>query len=214
MNVKFPKENAPIKLYRHPLSGHCHRVQLMMSLLDIPYETIDLDMDNGAHKTPSYLKISPFGQVPAIDDNGITLTDSNAIIIYLEKKYNNDYEWYPQDPVQAAEVQRWLSVAAGEIAYGPNAARLAKVFGANIDYEIAQRKTYTLFTVLERILNTRNYLAGNTITVADVAGYSYISLAPEGDISLESYPGIRAWLERIESQPRFIGTQRAPLSTI
>lgn len=121
MNVKFPKANAPIKLYRHPLSGHCHRVQLMMSLLDVPYETIDLDMDNGAHKTPSYLKISPFGQVPAIDDNGITLTDSNAIIIYLEKKYNNDYEWYPQDPVQAAEVQRWLSVAAGEIAYGPNA---------------------------------------------------------------------------------------------
>jgi len=64
----------------------------MMALLDLPYETIDLDMANGAHKADDYLKISPFGQVPAIDDNGITLSDSNAILIYLEKKYNDGYE--------------------------------------------------------------------------------------------------------------------------
>ncbi|MEM9899113.1 MAG: glutathione S-transferase N-terminal domain-containing protein, partial [Pseudomonadota bacterium] len=69
---------APVKLYRNPKSGHCHRVELMMAFLDVPYETIDLDMANGAHKAPEYLKISPLGQVPAIDDNGVTLSDSNG----------------------------------------------------------------------------------------------------------------------------------------
>ncbi|HAS8439894.1 TPA: glutathione S-transferase [Vibrio vulnificus] len=211
MNTKFAAENAPIKLYRNPLSGHCHRVELMLSLLDIPYETIDLDMANGAHKAPGYLKISPFGQVPAIDDNGFTLADSNAIITYLEKKYNDGYDWYPQDPVKAAEVQRWLSVAAGEIAYGPCAVRLVKVFGVDLDYDVAKKKTDALFAVIEQLLNTRPYLAGEAITLADVAGYSYISHVPEGGVSLQPYPAIRAWLERIEAHPRFVGMKRTPV---
>ncbi len=211
MNAKFSATNAPVKLYRNPISGHCHRVELMLSLLDIPYETIDLDMANGAHKAPDYLKISPFGQVPAIDDNGITLSDSNAIIVYLEKKYNDGYEWFPQDPIQAAEVQRWLSVAAGEIAYGPCAVRLVKVFGVELDYDVAKQKTEALFAVLEPTLTERNYLAGENITLADVAGYSYISHVPEGGVSLEPYPAIRAWLARVEAHPRFVGMARSPL---
>ncbi|WP_394202604.1 glutathione S-transferase family protein [Marinagarivorans algicola] len=211
MNTKFAAQNAPIKLYRNLLSGHCHRVELMLSLLNIPYETIDLDMANGAHKAPDYLKISPFGQVPAIDDNGITLADSNAIIIYLDKKYNDGYAWYPQDPVKAAEVQRWLSVAAGEIAYGPCAVRLVKVFGVDLDYDVAKKKTDALLAVIEPLLNTRPYLAGEAITLADVAGYSYISHVPEGGVSLEPYPAIRAWLERIEAHPRFVGMKRTPV---
>ncbi|MGL6259614.1 glutathione S-transferase family protein [Vibrio sp. WXL210] len=211
MNVKFSPSHAPIKLYRNPISGHCHRVELMLSLLDLPYQTIDLDMANGAHKAPEYLKLSPFGQVPAIDDNGVTLSDSNAILIYLEKKYSDGYEWLPQDPVQAAEVQRWLSVAAGEIAYGPCAVRLVKVFGAPLDYNAAKLKTETLFAVLEARLKTQDYLASDNVTLADVAGYSYISHVPEGGISLEPYPAIQAWLKRIEALPLFVGMARSPL---
>lgn len=211
MNVKFSPSDAPIKLYRNPISGHCHRVELMLSLLDLPYQTIDLDMANGAHKAPEYHKLSPFGQVPAIDDNGVTLSDSNAILIYLERKYSDGYEWLPQDPVQAAEVQRWLSVAAGEIAYGPCAVRLVKVFGASLDYNAAKQKTESLFSVLEVRLQTQDYLASDKVTLADVAGYSYISHVPEGGISLKPYPAIRAWLSRIEALPRFVGMARSPL---
>jgi len=211
MNAKFSTSNTPVKLYRNPISGHCHRVELMLSLLDIPYEAIDLDMANGAHKAPDYLKINPFGQVPAIDDNGVTLSDSNAIITYLEKKYHDGYEWLPQDPIKAAEVQRWLSVAAGEIAYGPCAVRLVKVFGVDLDYDVAKQKTEQLFAVLEPVLTDRNYLAGQEITLADVAGYSYISHVPEGGVSLQPYPAIRAWLSRIEAHPRFVGMARSPL---
>lgn len=210
MNTKFPKNSTPIKLYRHPISGHCHRVELMLALLDLPYETIDLDLLNGAHKAPSYLKISPLGQVPAIDDNGFTLSDSNAIITYLEKKYNDGYEWFPQEPTEFAEVQRWLSVAAGEIAYGPCAVRLVKVFGADLDWDVAKQKTDGLFAVLEPLLAERDYLAGNKITLADVAGYSYISHVPEGGVSLQPYPAINAWLARIEAHPRFVGMARSP----
>lgn len=211
MNAKFPASNAPVKLYRNPISGHCHRVELMLSLLDIPYENIDLDMMKGAHKAPDYLKISPFGQVPAIDDNGTTLSDSNAIIVYLNAKYNDGYEWHPEDPVKAAEVQRWLSVAAGEIAYGPCAVRLVKLFGAGLNYDVAKKVTESLFAVIEPQLKTRDYLAGSAITLADVAGYSYIAHAPEGGVSLEPYPAIRAWLGRVEAHPRFVGMKRSPL---
>ena len=211
MNNRFPAENAPIKLYRNPISGHCHRVELMLSLLDLPYDTIDLDMANGAHKAPDYLNLNPFGQVPVIDDNGTTLADSNAIIVYLEKKYNDGYEWHPQDPVQAAEVQRWLSVAAGEIAAGPCAARLVTVFGASLDHDAAKQKAASLFAVMEPWLQDREYLAGDAITLADVAGYSYIAHAPEGGVKLEPYPSIRAWLSRVEAHPRFRGMARSPL---
>lgn len=203
MNVYFPSKNEPIKLYRNPKSGHCHRVELMMSLLDLPYETVDLDMANGAHKAPEFLEISPFGQVPAIVDNGIKLSDSIGILTYLEKKYNEGYEWHPKDPVKAAEVQRWLSVSAGEIAYGPCILRLVKVFGADLDYDMAKDKTESLFSVLDLILSERNFLAGDEITLADVAGYSNIALVPEGGVSLDPYPSINAWLARVEAQPRF-----------
>lgn len=213
MNTTFPEQRAPeqrlpVQLFRHPISGHCHRVELMLSLLDIPYQTVDLDLQNGAHKQADYLKISPFGQVPAINDNGVTLSDSNAIIVYLAKTYHQDYQWYPQDPLQAAEVQRWLSVAAGEIAHGPCAMRLVKVFGAQLDYDVAKRITESLFSVVEAKVETSPYLVGESITLADVAAYSYIAHVPEGGLSLEPYPAIRAWLARIEAHPRFVGMKR------
>lgn len=211
MNTKFSASAHPIKLYRNPKSGHSHRAELMMALLDIPYETVDLDMANGAHKAPDYLEISPFGQVPAIDDNGTTLSDSNGILIYLVTRYGDDHEWLPTDPVKAANVQRWLSVAAGEIAYGPCSARLVTVFGADLDWENAKAIAKNLFAVLENVLANSAFLTGEAITIADVAGYSYIAHAPEGGVSLDSYPKIRAWLERIEAQPRFVGMATSAL---
>ena len=110
---------TPIKLYRNPKSGHCHRVELLLAFLGLPYETIDLDMANGAHKAPEYLKISPFGKVPAIDDSGYTLSDSNAILVYLVQTYAKGSHWLPEDPKTAAEVQRWLTIAADNIFSGP-----------------------------------------------------------------------------------------------
>ena len=99
---------APVTLFRTPKSGHCHRVELMLALLGLPYETVDLDMTQGAHKAPGFLMISPLGQVPAIDDNGTRLSDSNAILVYLAARYGEEPLWTGISPAEKAEVQRWL----------------------------------------------------------------------------------------------------------
>ncbi|GGA83956.1 glutathione S-transferase [Neiella marina] len=209
MNPLFPPQNSPIQLYRNPLSGHSHRVELMLSLLDLPYQTSDVDMANGAHKSPEYLARNPFGQVPVLEDNGITLADSNAIIVYLAQRYQSNDQWLPSDPVELAQVQRWLSVAAGEIFAGPCSVRLEKLFGVPLDYQVAKQKTLALFAVVEPWLAERQYLTGEKLNLADIAGYSYIAHVAEGGVSLQPYPAIRAWLQRIESQPRFVGMTRS-----
>ena len=195
---------TPIKLYRNPKSGHCHRVELILAFLGLPYETIDLDMANGAHKAPEYLKISPFGKVPAIDDSGYTLSDSNAILVYLVQTYAKGSHWLPEDPKTAAEVQRWLTIAADNIFSGPCSARLVTLFGAQLDHAAAIAKSHDLFKLMETHLDGRNWLAAETITIADIAGYSYIAHAPEGGVDLAPYPNLRAWLKRIEAEDNFV----------
>ena len=210
MNKQFPKDNEPVKLYGLPLSGHSHRAELMMAFLDIPYEKIDVDLINGAHKAPDFLKLNLFGQIPVIDDNGAIVSDSTAILVYLALKYDKKRSWLPKDPFKAAQVQRWLSVASNEVYAGPGCARLVKLFGLPMDYEVARAKAEHLFATMEPHLEANEFLANNTISIADVAGYTYISHAPEGGVSLEPYPAIRAWLARIEAQPRFVGMVRSP----
>ena len=107
----------PIKLYRSVISGHSHRVELFLSLLGLPFECVDVDLVAKGHKTPAFLAMNAFGQVPVIDDGGTIISDSNAILVYLAKKYGNG-RWLPADPLGEARVQRWLSVAAGQVAFG------------------------------------------------------------------------------------------------
>ena len=203
--------STPIKLYRTPKSGHCHRAELMLALLGLAYETVDLDMAGGAHKAPDYLTISPFGLVPAIDDGGFTLSDSNAILVYLARRYAAGSNWLPEDAADAAEVQRWLTIAADQIYSGPCAARLVKVFNADLDHTAAVEKAHALLALMNAHLAGRKWLATDDITIADVAGYSYIAHAPEGGVDLSGYPEIRAWLQRIEAQSGFVGMVESPI---
>lgn len=198
----------PLKLYRHPLSGHAHRAQLALSLLGIPHELVEVDLMKGAHKTAEFIKMNPFGQVPVIDDEGTIVYDSNAILIYLASKYDTGGRWLPHDPKGQADVQAWLSVAAGQIAFGPAAARLVTVFGAKFNPDDVIGRAHALLKVMEGQLATRDFLVGNTATLADIAAYSYISSAPEGNVDLASYANVLAWLARIEALPGFVPFQR------
>lgn len=200
--------SKPIKLFRHPLSGHAHRVELFLSLLNLPTELVFVDLAKGAHKSAEFLAMNPFGQVPVIDDNGVVLSDSNAILVYLAKQYDTSNQWLPKAPVPAARVQRWLSVAAGQIASGPATARLITVFGAPYDAESTIARSHALLKVIEQELANSPFLLGNLPTLADVASYTYIAHAPEGNVSLADYPQIRAWLARIEALPGFVPMQR------
>ncbi|UVA79859.1 glutathione S-transferase family protein [Pandoraea commovens] len=197
----------PIKFYRFTLSGHCHRIELMLNLLDLPYEAIDVDLATGENKQPAYLAINPFGQVPAIDDDGVILADSNAILVYLATRYDAKHAWLPQDAVAAAHVQRWLSVAAGDLAFGAAAARVAVVFNRGVDTTAMVERGVLLLTRLEAHLTAVNampFVTATTPTIADIALYTYLAHAPEGNVSLQPYPAVRAWLARIEALPRFV----------
>ena len=197
-----------VKLYRHPLSGHSHRVELMLSLLGVPAELVHVDLLKSAQKQPGFLAMNPLGQVPVIDDNGTVLADSNAILVYLAQRYG-DRRWLPTDPVGAAAVQRWLSIAAGPLASGPATARLVTVFGAPYNAEEVIARSHTLLRVIEAELSVRRFLAAEAATIADVAAYAYIAHAPEGNVSLADYPNVRAWLARIEALPGFVPMQRS-----
>lgn len=203
MNTAAAFPTRPIKLHRFFLSGHSHRVELLLSLLRLPYELVDVDLAAGAHKQPAFLAMNAFGQVPVIQDGEFTLADSNAILVYLASKYDAG-QWLPRDPAAAAKVQRWLSVAAGPVAFGPAKARLATLFKTPVNTEEAIAQANNLFAVMETELKSSSFLAGNTPTIADIANYTYIAHAPEGNVSLDPYPHLRSWLRRIEALPGFV----------
>ncbi|HEX5660426.1 MAG TPA: glutathione S-transferase [Polyangiales bacterium] len=198
----------PIKLYRHKLSGHSHRVEVLLSLLGLPSTQIDVDVLKGEQKAPDFLRKNPLGQVPVIEDGNVVLADSNAIMVYLATRYDESRRWYPREAVPAAEVQRWLSVATGELRYGPGNLRLLALLKAPIDKGIAERQSAQLMPVLESALAQRAWLVGEHATIADVAIYTYSALAPEGGVSLEPYPSLRAWHRRFEALPGFVPMPR------
>ena len=191
-----------IRIHRHPLSGHSHRVELFASLAGIAHDLIDVDLAAGAHKQADFLALNPFGQVPVIQDGDITLSDSNAILVYLARRYAPN--WLGQNPVEEAEVQKFLSVAAGPIAFGPAAARLVTVFGATLDAEVAKAHAMNIFDKLEAHLDGRDFLVSNRPTIADIAIYSYTAHAPEGNVSLAAYPNIRRLLTNVEQLEGFV----------
>ena len=199
-----------MKLYHHPLSGHAHRARLFLHLLGIDHELVDVDLAQGAHKQPDFLALNPFGQVPVLDDAGTIVADSNAILVYLATKLGRR-DWLPDAPAAAAEVQKWLSVAAGQIAYGPAAARLVTVFGAPFRPAEVIQRAHGILAQMEAALAGRDFLLGASPTVADVALYSYTARAPEGNVDLQAYPRVRAWLGRIEALAGFVAFERTPV---
>lgn len=206
----MPMPAAPIRLYGHPISGHVHRVRLMLSLLGLPFEELLVDLVQREHKSPEFLARNLFGQVPVIEDGALTLADSNAILVYLAGTYDAARRWWPTEPHAQAQVQRWFSVAAGPLAYGPAAARVAVLF-QRPDNPAARAIATQLFATLEQHLAAREWLAADHATLADVAMYSYTAHAPEGAVSLEPYAAMRRWLARVEALPGFIGMQRSPV---
>lgn len=193
-----------MKLYDSPISGHAHRVRAFLHLLGLDFERVVVDLAGGEHKRPEFLALNPLGQVPVLVDGDTVVRDSTAILVYLALAYDSSRRWLPADPVLAAQVQSWLSVSSRELWAGPSAARLVKLFGAKIDYDKAVETTdAVLGGLFEPHLAEREWLVGDQPTIADVACYAYIRVAPDGEVSLEPYPRVRAWLERLESVPGF-----------
>jgi glutathione S-transferase len=202
----------PITVYNSTISGHCHRVRLFLSLLGLPFEVVEVDLRARAQRSPEFLRLNPFGQVPVIQDGEVTLADSNAILLYLNERYAPEpARWLPRDPLGAARVQRWLSVAAGPLAQGPSMARVIVLFGLATDPSDVIARSHNLLKVMEQELAEHPFLAGEEATLADIANYSYVAHVPEGNVSLADYPKVRGWLARIEALPGFVPMVRSPI---
>lgn len=192
------------------LSGHTHRVVNFLSMLGIPYQLVDTPA--AARSTPAFRALNPLGQVPVVQDGDVVIADSNAILVYLARRYAGGTRWLPDEPIAAARVQRWLSIAAGEMKFGPAAARVITVWGGAGDLAQAHAIAARLFRFMEDQLAGDRFLTGDHATIADLSCYPYTARAPEGGISLAAYPQIRAWLARVEALPGFAAMPVAAIS--
>ncbi|MGF1639958.1 MAG: glutathione S-transferase family protein [Rhodospirillales bacterium] len=198
-----------LRLYDFGQSGNCHKVRLMLSMLRLTFETVTVDMLAAEHRSREYLEINPLGQVPALRDRDLVLRDSQAILIYLARRYGGE-SWLPDDPKNMARVVQWLFTAANEIQHGPAAARLAVRFGVGIDLTAAQGIARKILAVLDSDLAGHDWLALDRPTIADLACYPYVALAPEGDVPLAPFPAVCAWIRRIEALPGYLGMPGLP----
>jgi glutathione S-transferase len=190
-----------IRIHSFPLSGHAHRVELFASIANIEHEVVHVDLPSGEHKKEAFLALNPLGQVPVIEDGDIVISDSNAILVYLARRYAPDF--LPTDPILEAEVQKFLTLAAGEIAFGPAAARLITVFNAPIDAQFCQVVAERALTKLDTLIANKEFLVAGRPTIADIAVYSYVAHAPEGNVSLDKYPNVLRLLNNIEKLEGF-----------
>ncbi|CAN7214068.1 glutathione S-transferase family protein [Massilia sp. LjRoot122] len=194
---------SSLTVYGVALSGHTHRVELFLHLLQLPYRRIDAPAS--VRQSAEFRRINPLGQIPVLQDGDLVLADSNAILVYLAKRYAPDSGWLPDGAVEAAQVQRWLSLAAGEITFGPASARISARWGATgMPPELMRSLAERVLGFMEDSLTQQDFLAAARPTLADIACYAYIAHAPEGGIALDPYPQVRHWIARIQALPHFV----------
>ena len=200
-----------MKLYTYEESGNSYKVRLLLSFLKIDCEHVEVDlMQDEQHQAP-YLAINPRGEVPALVDGDVVLRDSAAILVYVAGRHG-DGQWWPAEPAAQAAIVEWLAFAASWVQYGVFTARAIVSFGipANglpADFfeslDAARIRGQRSLEILDAHLSSTDWLTGSHPTIADIAVFPYVALAPMGDISLTPYPAVRAWIARFRELPGF-----------
>jgi glutathione S-transferase len=192
-----------IKLYDYELSGNCYKVRLMLGLLRLPYERVELDFHPGReHKAPWFLAINPLGELPVLEDE-IVLRDSNAILVYLARKYDVSESWYPMDAETLGKLTLWLGVAE-KLTSSAGAARLHDTMFYEVDIGKCRAAAHKLMRLLDEHLWFAEQEGSHWLcslshpTIADIACFPYVMLCEEGGISRLPYPAIRRWCDRVK----------------
>ena len=191
-----------MKLYSHQLSGNCHKVRLLLGFLGLGFEEYLIDFAGGEHQSLAFLELNPCGTIPVLSDGDTVVPDSQAILVYLASRYGDD-SWLPEGAEARGMVVRWLSFAANEIHHGLNADRLHAKFGMQLDMPAAVALAEKALRILDDRLARTGWLVGGDVTIADLACAPYAALAPEGNVALDPYPGVRTWLDRIQARHGF-----------
>lgn len=192
-----------IKLYDSDISGSCYKIRLLLNILGQQYEPIPVDFVNKEHKTPQYMALNLFGEIPIFEDGELRLRDAQAIMVYLAKKYDKTNQWYPDDATAMGQIQQWLSTGGGEVMNAAGA-RLVKVLNYPMDLEKLQAGAHRVFKIMDDHLAGREFLELGHPTIGDIACFPYTALAGEGGIDLSGYKNVLAWIERMKRLPGFI----------
>ncbi len=190
-------------LYHAPNSGNAFKARLFLSLLGLDHEITDVDLRAGGNRASQFLALNPRGQIPVLVDGDKVIWDSQAILVYLARRYGSE-DWLPLDPEPLARVMQWLAVAENELLFGLARARAVVLFGRPWDYEQSKTLGEAGLKVLDDHLGDRDWLAADRPTIADIACYPYVALAPEGKISLAPYPTIGLWIRRVQQLDGYV----------
>jgi len=191
-----------MKLYLVDVSGNAYKVRILLSLLGLAYEKVVVDTRKRHHKEPAFLRLNPRGEVPVLEDEGVVLWDSAAILVYLARKYGGE-QWLPGDPALMGQVMQWVALAGNEIQFGLQYARRGVLHNRWTAGTLEQGHALgrVALGALEGRLEGNEWLALGRPTIADIACFPYTETAPEARLPLEPYPAVVAWLARCKALP-------------
>ncbi|MGM0517720.1 MAG: glutathione S-transferase family protein [Pseudomonadota bacterium] len=192
-----------LKLYDLGLSGNCYKIRLLLSMLGLEYERVYIDSIRGETQTAEFKRLNPRGQIPVLVDHDSVIWDSMAILVYLARRYG-DEAWLPREPLGEARVMQWLAVSENELLYGLARARAVLQIDRPFDLEQCQQEGRAGLATLESRLSDNQWLAADHPTIADIACYPYVALAGEGGISLDPFPAVGDWIDRLERLPGWV----------
>ncbi|GGJ91181.1 glutathione S-transferase family protein [Pseudomonas matsuisoli] len=195
-----------MRLYGDASSGNCYKVQLLLSLLDRPYEWVPVDILHGDTRAESFRAKNPNGKIPVLElDDGRTLWESNAILNFLAK----GTALLPSDPWLHSKILQWQFFE--QYSHEPYiaVARFINVYlgmppERRDEFEQKRAGGYRALDVMERQLSQTPYLVGDTYSIADISLYAYTHVAEEGGFELSGYPAIQDWMARVADQPRHV----------
>jgi glutathione S-transferase len=192
------------RLYDYLPSGNGYKARLVLKHLDIAYELVDLDIKNGATRTPEFLAINPNGRIPVLEVPGKGyLPESHAIISFLA----DGSDLVPEDPFERARMWQWMCFEQYNLEPNVGTVRFwigsLKKTRAELGEKLIEKKKsgYAALDVLEDGLKDRKYLVADRYSLADIALFAYTHVAHEGGFDLAPYPNIRGWCDRVASHP-------------
>ena len=200
-----------MKLYSYEESGNSYKVRLLLSFLNISHDLVEIDLMEDQQHQPDYLAVNPRGEVPALVEGDLVLRDSSAILVYLANS-NGGKPWWSEEAAEQAAITEWLAFAASWVQYGVFTARAVVSFGISANglphdfqesVDAAKLRGEKSLEILDLALRSNEWLACGRPTIADIAVFPYVALAPMGNISLRPYPNVVSWIERFKTLPGF-----------
>jgi len=193
-----------LRLYDFLPSGNGYKVRLLLHQLGIPFERVELDITRGETRTRAFLAKNPNGRIPLLElEDGTFLAESNAILWYLAERT----PFCPREPLARAQVLQWMFFE--QYSHEPNIATVRHWITHKIEMTPEREAALpgkrkwgvAALEVMDQHLRTRSFFVGDAYSIADIALYAYTHVAHEGGFSLERYPAIRAWLDRVAAEP-------------